>query len=163
MNTQTKTTVATVAAELAAAFVSSERNDGSTFYKVKDGAPDWITSDLMRTFHEAVDDRLPDDWIYSQIAHFADSLTEYEDIEAMRDAAHELADGQVDIYNTERAAWLASHLANQALCDEGIEEGLCDGRDISQTIGVGQYIALERIVQAMISAIEAEAQDRDNT
>lgn len=162
MKTHTKTTVETVAAELAAAFCSDKRPDGDTFYMLKKDCASWITSGLMRKFHEAVDDRLPNDWTYEAIAIFADNLTQYEDCDAMRDASGELADGQVDIYNHDRARWLASHLGNHALCDEAVSEGLCDGKDIDQTIGCGQYLALERILQATISAIEDEAEDRDS-
>jgi len=155
---KTTTNVQTVAKELAGAFTSDKRDNGGTFYMFKDDALEWIDeNDVSHNFHRAVDDRLPDDWVYTQAAHAADSLAEYEDIEAMRDAVSEIADGQVD--NSDRAAWLASHLGNHALCDEAVSEGLCDGKDIDETIGVGQYIAIERICNALIDAIEARAEE----
>jgi len=161
-------TVQAIAEELAAAFTSDTRTDGGTFYKLKDDAPQWCLRDndsgesLMLRIHRAVDDRMPDDWIYSAADSIASSLREYESIDDMRDAVSEIADGQVDVYNADLTKWLASHLFNLSLCDEAAEElGSDKEKGIIGLIQLGQFIALERIANALISEIEAEAEKRD--
>lgn len=161
-------TFKTVAQELAAAFTSDTRSDGTVFYKLKDERAAWISKDYeegpVGKAHSAVDDRLPDDWIYEQCACIADTLTEYDDADDARDHISEIADGEVDTYNAARSAWLASHLGNLALCDEAMEDFGSDYPEggISQIIALGQFKALEAITGALIDAIEDEAQARDD-
>ena len=62
-----------------------------------------------------------------------------------------------------RSAWLAGHRNNAALVDDAAEEyGQADGSDTFARIGVGQYLAIERIGQAVIQAVEDEADGRED-
>jgi hypothetical protein len=141
-----------------------------TFTKLKDDRADWLKGDdeyrFMREIHEALDDRMPDDWVYQQASSIADRLTEYEDADSARDSISEIADGLVDPYNTDRAKWLASHLLNAGIVDRAIEELGFDFTGPNSTgifgaIGLGQYVALEAIANAIIAAIEAEMEARE--
>lgn len=167
-----KTTFQKVLAELANAFETRTRtrtrDDGTTYTCLKDDAPAWLAgyagTTVMHDIHAAVDDRFPDDWIYASIAGMADTMTGYDaaDADDMRENVHEIADGMVDVYNCDRSAWLAMNLNNAALCDEACSELGCDpDAGMFTRIGLGQYLALTRIGEAIISACESEADERD--
>lgn len=130
-------TFGALAEELSSAFVVAKRDSGTEYTKIRDGAPAWVNTDLMRGVHQAVDGRLPDDWIYQHAAAIACTLTGYtcEDADAARKYVHEIADGLVDVYTTARTAWLADCLGNVSLCAEAAEEyGVTDG-DLIERIG----------------------------
>jgi|GEM_PF-2472230 hypothetical protein len=152
----------TVLEELITAFTSDTRDDGTVLYKFRDDAPSWCNPELMQGIHAAVDDRFPDDWVYETAAHVADNLTGYdvEDGDAARDILHEVVDGLVDVYNADRLRWLASQLNNALLCDEAAEEFGHKG-DMFEQIAQGQALAIDRIANAVIQAIETEAGNRD--
>jgi hypothetical protein len=162
----TTATFSTVLAEMAEAFEQSKRDDGKTFYKLKDDAPEWLKgSDVMLKIHSALDDRFPDDWVYETAWAIAENLTGYDDANAddANDQLHEVADGLVDVYNSDRARWLALHLNNALLCDEAAEEsGTPIDVDMFSRIGAGQHLAIERIGYALITAVDAELDERDD-
>lgn len=56
-------TVQQLAAEAYGCFETAERQDGETFWRLKDGSPEWVT-DLVLNAHG---DFLPDDWRYACI------------------------------------------------------------------------------------------------
>ncbi len=158
----TKDHFKTVTGELSEAFESFKRNNGKTAYKRKDDCPDWITSDLMLQFHQALDDRLPSDWVYETVMHLASSFEERDSIEDIEDdSLHEIVDGQVDVYYSHLTDWLASHNGNLCLVDEACEE-LGRPDDTSKAIQLGQYMAIERIARAMLEAIGEEIEERED-
>lgn len=136
-------------------------SNNKVFYRLSPDAPDWID---MRAIHAAVDGkgvRMPDDWIYEHTYRVATSLTEYDDPE---ENVSEVADGLVDVYNHERAAWLAaSHLANGALVDEAVEEmHMPKDATIYERIAGGQMLALERIAYAVLEQCQNAADDEED-
>lgn len=153
-----------VAEELSSAFTTQKRDD-KTIYNLKDefrrSKEGWINSDLMLRFHKAIDDRMPDDWIYEVIANGSSSLAEYEDVDAARDAIHEIADGMVDVYNSDVLRWLADHQMNACLCDEAAEEFGGADNDTIKRAQLGQYLGITRILSEMVEAIEEEAEERE--
>lgn len=172
----TNTTLQTILTELNDAFVQDKRNDGTVFWKLKEDAAPWLKAEddtgnnFIFRVHDALDDRLPDDWVYEKMAELAQKFTEYDfdSVDELRDNyLSEIIDSLVDVYNMDRARWLASHLNNQALCDEAAEEynfveqcTIEHGLSISDLMGQGQYLAIDRIAQAMVSEIEAEIEAR---
>ena len=161
-----------VFAELANSFESDTRTDGTIFYKIKADAPDWVTGGkgdgfkLMQNVHEALDDRLPDDWVYGAAEYIASKFTEYpvESISEMFDNLHEIVDGYVDVYNSELVKWLASNLNNAALCDEAVEEfGYDKDRGIFGMIAAGQYHTLELIGSMLLTAVREEVEAREDS
>ena len=153
--TTTTEKLATVAKEFAEAFITDKRDDGKKFTKLRDGSPQWMTDAV----HAAHGDIMPDDWIFDQCDSIARSLTEYEP-ERWEDAAHDIADGLVDVYNNDRARWLAIHLDFGAIVDEAVEELGCEG-GIYDRIGIGQYRFLSSMVGALVNAITEEAERRE--
>ena len=136
--------------QFAAAFEPATRNDGTTFARLKDGSPDWMT-DLV---HAAHDDMMPDDTRYSMISECADSLTEY-DPESWSENAFEICDGLVDVYNSARSKWLASHLGRAYYVDQAQEEGLIGyDADTFTRLGCGQFMEYQEILSTLINEFE---------
>lgn len=153
-----------VLAEFAGAFETAKRTDGASYVRKRDDRAPWITFEVIHAIHESVDDRGPNDWIYASIASVADTLNGYDTSSAdkARDRVGEIADSLVDVYNADLTAWLSDHLGNAALCDEAVSDGLASSdASLFDRIGVGQYVALERIANAVIDACETEANDRE--
>ena len=142
--------------EFSGAFVRDRRDDGSEFYKRADNAPDWIDSDLMHRIHSALDDRLPDDWVYAtayrSALHLADYCEDDTTPDDLADYCHEIADGLVDVYNADLTAWLAETHYNAALCDEAESEfGSDPDGEILPRIARGQFLAIDRIVREVLA------------
>lgn len=154
----TTTKQAELATAFAAAFTTDTRNDGATFYKLADGSPKWM-SDAVMTAH---DDIMPNDWVYEQCSRVADRMAD-TDPEKWEDYCGEWADSMVDIYNADRTAWLASHLAFAAVVDDAVEELGHSDQGIFGDIGIGQYVFIQQIAGYLIQAVnnKAEASDED--
>ena len=162
-----------VAKEFASAFETAKRDSsGETFWRLKDDAPEWMRGDagrqIMFAIHGAMDGtddpRLPSDWVYEHTSRIADELVQREPDgeDDAREPAMEIADSLVDVYNADRARWLGDHLGNAALVDEACTDlGVGADEGIYERIAKGQYLALERIANAVIDAIAAEAETRD--
>ncbi len=104
-----------LAAWFCGSLVEAERPDGTTYYTLLDGAPEWMR-DLCR---EAHGDMMPDDTRYRMIREAAQILTEHDACH-WDDSIGEMADSIVDIYTSSLARWMASHLLF------AIERGLDD-------------------------------------
>jgi hypothetical protein len=80
---------------------------------------------------------------------------------------HEIADRLVDVYNQDRVNWLALHLNNSLLCDEAkaVRRSKIGGNtpDMFAAIGLGQYLAIDRIGRGVIAAVEFEQYTRNAT
>jgi hypothetical protein len=147
------TTFQTVANEFLKAFT---KDNPRQVWSLVDGAPDWMR-DAIRDAH--FDGRLPDDWIYEHARLIVSELSEREAPDS--DDTHEICDSLVDIYTNALTAWLASHTGNLALCDEAVSEGLTSGEESTERrIQSAQYMALTYIAGALLSAIEAQAEER---
>jgi hypothetical protein len=79
------------------------------------------------------------------------------------DTQHELCDSLVDIYTSALTSWLAAHTGNLQLCTAAVIEGLVSSdEDIEPRIKSAQYMALTYIYGALVSAIEAHAEEQDS-
>lgn len=153
----TTTKQAEIAAQFAAAWTTDTRNDGVTFYKLRDGSPQWMTDAI----HAAHGDILPLDWIYEHCSRVVDLMNEYEP-EQWDDSISEWADGLVDVYNADRARWLALHLDFAGFVDEAVEEFGHSDQGVIGDIGMGQYKLLEQIAYAMVAAVNGQAELADD-
>jgi hypothetical protein len=152
----TESNLQKLAKELGDAFVQDKRNDGTMFYHLKDGSPQWMTDAI----HKAHDELMPDDWIYEQCYHLADSIAQ-SDPDKWDDYISEWADSLVDVYNADRTKWLASNLYYGAYVDEAVEELGHSDQGIFGDIGIGQYRMTEQIAYALIQGIRDEAEQLD--
>lgn len=145
---------ATVAQQLYDAFISDTRTNGEKFDRLADGSPQWMT-DIVRAAHG---DMMPDDMRYTMIRECLSNLVDY-DPDDWQDRDSEIADSLVDVYNTARVRWLASHLSRGAYCDEALEEGIADRESVYNIIGSGQYMEYREILAQLIGAIEERAEE----
>jgi hypothetical protein len=108
-----------------------------------DDAPQWAV-DVVR---EAHGDMMPDDWRYHVIRAACEYLTDD------RDDDGEFADGQVDVYTSDRTAWLASSLDRVAyVVDAAADYGAPKG-GIVDAIAQGQSAEASEILSLTRSAL----------
>lgn len=152
-------TVQALAAKLAAAFETRNRDNGAEFVTLRDGAPEWMTE----VIHAAHGDMLPDDWRYAAIKSLAEDISDASDVE---DERHEIVDGNVEIYTSRLTGWLASDIRRINYCDEAAEEyyGGAPSREdggLIKLLQIGQYRELDEVFGLMLSALEEIADEGD--
>lgn len=101
---------------LARAFELRHRADGSPFYVLADGSPEWMTEAVI----EAHAGKMPNDWTYKVCAYIASAAAGYDEPE---DYDSEIAGGVVPSYTSEVIEWMASDSDRRALADEAIKSG----------------------------------------
>ena len=138
-------------------FQRKTRDNGEGFYAFADDRPDWVYDAVM----EAHDGEFPDDWRFD----ICDSLFGEIDENTDEDDLHELIDGLVDVYNSDRLKWLADDQSRTAYCDEALREFGGDSKDILEMIGYGQYLCISQmahiIFQAIKDNVEEDEEDED--
>lgn len=158
--------------EFADAFETKKRDDGSSYVRLKDDCAGWLKSGVayrtpMLVIHEAVDGgdgRFASDWVYAETRGIVDALVDHG-VDAAdgahSDITHEIANSRVDVYNSDRTAWLADNLRNVQICDDAVSDGLvAKDADLFDRIGSGQYLAATRMIDAIITLIDTEANER---
>lgn len=147
-------------------FTRGERNEPNEFgdkhfYSLPHNKPEcqWMI-DAVREAHDA-GNIFPNDWVYDAAHTIIGNMSDRDSSE-WDDAVSEWADGAVDVYNVDRARWLASHLAFGGIVDEAVEEWGHSDQGVYGDIGIGQYFLLERIAAALIAAVRERA-DEDET
>lgn len=129
-------------------FVTAQRADtAERFTKLTDDTPE----DLKQLVYEIHDhfDAMPNDWIYETIDSAFDELS--------RDSLDNCSI-EPDCYNGELYKWLGNPFA-QGLCNEAMEEGICDPKQgIYGIISEGQSIATRQIYELVNNFLE----DKEN-
>lgn len=158
------TRLAPLAAAFASAFMTRNFERGDRIV-LRDGAPDW----MIEIVREAHDGMMPNDESYNMILAVAneidDLLRERPDLTAddLDEVRHERIDSLIPVYNTERTAWLASHLdraeyVNEAIRDYGV--GTLDP-DIFDLIAMGINVELRNIWAAVERGLIAQTELAD--
>jgi hypothetical protein len=106
-------TITELANEARGWFERATRNNGETFWKWKEGAPEWISE----MCHKAHGDMMPDDWRYTFIIEALDAISN-----ADGDEDEALTSLEPDIYTGKLTAWLASNVERASYCDEYISD-----------------------------------------
>lgn len=143
----------TAAQEFTAAMIADTREDGTSFVRKADNAPEWV-ADAIYAAHGGM---LPDDTKYSMVSEVADAIEEalsYD--EDPDDARHERVDGLVPVYNRDRVTWLASHLTRAGYVDEARREFGGDV-DLFDQLGRGIYAEYDEIWGIVADAIAERA------
>lgn len=160
------TRLAPLAAAFASAFMTKAFDNGESRIVLRDGAPDWMT-EIVREGHGGM---MPNDQSYSMILAVAneidDLLRDNPDLTAddLNDARHERIDSLIPVYNTERTAWLASHLDRAEYVNEALENmggHLGHGDDIFSLLAQGIYNELSHIWDAIERGLTAQAELAD--
>lgn len=128
-------------------FELAERPNGDSFWRCKDGTPEWV-KDMV---HRAHGDMLPDDWRYAFIVDALDLL----DDSMIADEARDLI--EADVYTDQLLQWVASNLSRIGYCDEAIADYKAEG--LVAIIQVGQYIerceVFDLVLEALLQREEA--------
>lgn len=136
--------------ELTDYFQRKTRDDGTTFVTLTDDAPEWLDDAVMA----AHDGEWPNDWRYETCESIVEMLAGSGADPS--DAAWEIADSLVDVYNHDLYAWATPD--RWCYVDEAIEN-LGEVRDLSQALMQGQFYCIERMALALADAIEENAGD----
>jgi hypothetical protein len=131
-------------------FQTQTRPNGETFISMADDCPEWV-ADVVRDCH---DGELPNDWRYTIIADLFAQLLEDPDDEYA-------GAGLVDIYNYDRAQWLADNLGRDGYCAEVLEMGgTCSSA--FDLIGQAQELAIGRMLEIVADGIRANLETVDS-
>lgn len=155
--TTTTTTPRTLAGELYRSLVSDKRDDGTVFWHLREGSPQWMTDAI----HAAHGDMMPDDWRYyfcRQMASAWDDLDDDAGEDEMRDAASDIG---ADIHTSELTDWLGSRADRHEYVNEAVEEsGIgCPEGGIIEAIQRGQAAEIREAGALLLAALVAEADD----
>lgn len=156
------TTLATLAAAFASAFMTKAFDNGESRIVLRDGAPDWMT-EIVREAHDGM---MPNDQSYSMIlavANDIDDLLSYDPETDLDDIRHERIDSLIPVYNTERTAWLASHLDRGEYVNEAIRTYGTGTQtpDIYDLLALGIDVELVMIWEAIERGLRAQAELAD--
>ena len=144
------TTIQEAAREAGEFFTTKQREGGESYVTLKDARPDWVY-EMVR---EAHGEMLPDDWRYATIEAALEFIAENDDADG-----GEFADLNVDTYNGDRFAWLASHIDRQGYVNEGTDELGHSDQGISGDIGIGQYVEGREVFESVRQSLEDHASE----
>jgi hypothetical protein len=157
-----------VAEEWGKLFEVGTRKNGAEFVKLSDevhfsdGANRHPLADACMEAHQGGHMR-PDDRRFATIQAAVDYLAESTEGADLSDIAHEFADGNVSVYNTDRIAWLASLLDRAEYVDEAVNEmGAPKPFSLFDVLGWGWYAEAREVFTVMAEAIAAEAEARED-
>lgn len=154
-------TLSEIAADGYRGMERATRDDGSTYVRVRDEAPAWLR-DNLHEIHGT--DMLPDDWRFEVIRDALGALDDSgcDDRNDADEVPHEIADSAVDTYNSDRAAWLASHLVRGEITDEAVAEFGGEERDTYDRIGLGQYAEALAIAYRVLGVVADAHEEQDD-
>ena len=148
-------TIQTLATEMYEAFESAVRpTSGETFRKLKDDAPEWMTT-VCRKAHDNAE-MLPDDWRYEFIEQALDALAEHEDADAARDCL------EPDVYTSDLTAWLHSLDSRVYYIDDALREWGMPG-DAFKLLASAQLFEKEEVFQQVLDAVQEEVTSRNGS
>lgn len=131
-------TIQSLAKEAYSHLTTSTRHDDTRFITIADTAPEWVSS-LCYVAHGGGGEnwRLPDDHTFSLVRSALEHIAD----DGGEDGAHEWADGEVDVYTSEKFEWLASNMHNQSYVDEArLEFDNGNDGEIADAVGAGQFL-----------------------
>jgi hypothetical protein len=142
------------------AFERKTRDNGDSFYCLKNDRPGWMVN-AIRAAH---DGKMPDDWTYDACHSIVCALCDSDDDATegdIRNRDGEIIYSCIDCYTNRLALWLASDSARVGYCEEaGKEYGA--QTDIVRAMQQGQYYELSLIFEPLLSAIVAQGEEGDS-
>jgi hypothetical protein len=137
---------------LSSSFEKREREDGSSYWALRSGSPEWLRSAVMLA-HE---DEMPSDSRYELIRSAALALSEssFSDEEDARDALYELSQDLCSLSSYELLQWFSANLSRLSDCDEALEETGSHVESVSDALDLGYRRAAESVLSVLISEIE---------
>ena len=146
------------AGTLRAAFTKCKRQDGSTYWALKEEVDDNdLFIDFIRDLH---DDEMPNDWRYETIVDICNYLCDLvETIDSQSDA-HEIAfsaaDSITSIYTSELCQWLSDNTGRLSYIDDAQEEGLIPAEaDTFKRLQLGQFECIRSMAVRIIERLQS--------
>jgi hypothetical protein len=140
------------AALLSSSFEKRTRDDGSSYWALCSGSPEWMRSAVR----EAHDGELPNDSRYELIREAAVALSDgsFSDEEEAREALYELSPDLCSLSSCELLQWFSAHLSRLSDCDEALADMGEPVSSVSDTLELGYRRAAESVLSVLISEIE---------
>lgn len=137
-----------LAAVLSDCLEEKERENGKKFLCIKDGLKKSTKEKVRNLIHAAHNDGefLPDDFRYGMAAK-ALSLIAGGELDG--ENLYEIADQEVDVYNSDLLKWVSSNLSRSEYVNEAVSEYGWPG-DIMAAIVMGQSKEIEEIFGAVL-------------
>ncbi len=114
-------------------FLDAFTNDPCSNVQLKEDQKEKY-QDFVRELH---DDEMPNNWRYQIIFDLLHNFVNEYDQDDLEGYLHEIADSLVDVYNTDRAKWLAEDINRGC-----IEIDTKSKTSIFELIGIAQYEAI---------------------
>ncbi len=114
-------------------FLDAFTNDPCSNVQLKEDQKEKY-QDFVRELH---DDEMPNNWRYQIIFDLLHNFVNEYDQDDLEGYLHEIADSLVDVYNTDRAKWLADDINRGC-----IEIDTKNKTSIFELIGIAQYEAI---------------------
>lgn len=144
-----------LAHEIRSHVVTDTRANGQSFLSLDDTAPPW----MVDVFHDAHDDRLPDDWKY-QFVYDALGIIEDADEDADLDDMGEAIDSSVDVYTSRLLQWLANHVDSVGYVDDTVKEyGWPTDGGLCKVLMRAQYTEREEVYYSVRRSLENRLND----
>ena len=135
-------------------FEVGKRDDGKTFFYLKDGAPEELHK-MVRKVHG---DMLPDDYKYEYIVGALEAIADYDGDE---DDIEELADDlEADCYDSDLLEWLNSHSIRTWYVDKAVEE-MGHGGGIMEDIAMGQVEEKREVFFTVLEDLRENLEEDD--
>lgn len=135
-------------------FEVGKRDDGKTFFYLKDGAPEELHK-MVRKVHG---DMLPDDYKYEYIVGALEAIADYDGDE---DDIEELADElEADCYDSDLLDWLNSHSIRIWYVDKAVEE-MGHGGGIMEDIAMGQVEEKREVFFTVLEDLRENLEEDD--
>lgn len=141
-------TIQELAREGSAFLTTSTRPDGSTFYRLADNAPQWV-SDLVYSAHG---DMMPDDYRYRWSAYALEAFSSYDDPET---AIYEI---EPEPYNSQLLAWVSSNLIRIAFVDDAMDNG---SSDLISALAAGQAAEMSEVYYSVLESLVTELEEME--
>ena len=138
---KTQKKIQKLSTEIADNLTSKQRDNGNSFYCIKDNAPSWV-NDVMYNCHA---DMLPDDYKYQFINEAACALSDADDFDDIQLEA--------DIYTSDLTSWLNSNNSRVYYLTEALEEGF-EITDGFQLLAYAQQKEKQEVLYSLISELE---------
>lgn len=137
-------------------FEQATRDDGSKFWRLMEGAPEWM-KDVCRAAHDG-GKIMPDDFRYEFITDSLCKITE-EDEDTDDDDLDSVGNFEGDIYNSDLASWLGAGGDRWWYVDQALKD---PPSDFSSLLQAAQVMEKEEVYSQVLEALREYADTLDD-
>lgn len=142
-----------LAKEVLNSMTRKTRDNGESFYCLKDDAPDWMT-ELCRDAHGRM---LPDDHKFEFVNDALHAIADFEDEDEARESL------EPDYSNGSLTAWLASSNQRIGYVDDAVSNGLVntDNFELSSALQAGQLEEKREVFESVLESLNNRVDEVD--